>query len=370
MHPRSVSVDHKADTRTDYLVFSGPPESLFNVAIKYRWRLSFLTRNAIALFLHRIRRRSDGDCVRCLLCGSNTAKECYSFAGGALVAEWQSSFGIDISGQLSSASRVVAWHCPECKLKFFDPKLAGDSELYRQLQKLEYYYMSEKWEYLKSLKFVNSIGSVVEVGCGAGAFLDLLFKQKCVDGLGLEMNPDAANVAVIKGRRVIQSDLARFAVKYAAEFDVVCHFQVLEHVPDPYAFLENCVKLLKQDGLMIVAVPNGNSFLRYCPDSLLNMPPHHISVFSSKTMVMIARLFNLKLVKCYKEPLADYHLRWYCDIQIDRIPKVRYLTWPLISFLRKALPWLITLLRLRYFITGHSVLAIYRKCNPDLGKLS
>jgi 2-polyprenyl-6-hydroxyphenyl methylase/3-demethylubiquinone-9 3-methyltransferase len=39
-------------------------------------------------------------------------------------------------------------------------------------------------------------------------------------------------------------------------FDVILNMEVIEHVADPRAFLEDCATLLKPDGLMILATLN------------------------------------------------------------------------------------------------------------------
>ena len=63
--------------------------------------------------------------------------------------------------------------------------------------------------------------------------------------------------------------------------------------------------------LLIIAVPSENSFIQYCVNGILNMPPHHISRFSDTTLHKIAEIFNLKLDCIYHESVQNEHIDFY-----------------------------------------------------------
>lgn len=58
-------------------------------------------------------------------------------------------------------------------------------------------------------------------------------------------------------------------------------------------------------------MPSEDSFLHDCVNGILNMPPHHISRFSDKTLHYIAKLFDLRLIKLYHEPIQSEHKDFY-----------------------------------------------------------
>lgn len=58
-------------------------------------------------------------------------------------------------------------------------------------------------------------------------------------------------------------------------------------------------------------MPSQDSFLQYCVNGILNMPPHHISRFSDKTLQEIARIFNLTLLEIYHEQVQSEHIDFY-----------------------------------------------------------
>jgi 2-polyprenyl-3-methyl-5-hydroxy-6-metoxy-1,4-benzoquinol methylase len=95
---------------------------------------------------------------------------------------------------------------------------------------------------------------VLEVGCAHGGFVTLL-RWQGYDAVGLELSPwvvDFAqrtfDVPVLLGP-VERQDLPE------RSFDVVVLNDVLEHLADPVATLEACVRLLKDDGALIIQTP-------------------------------------------------------------------------------------------------------------------
>ncbi|MCA0454664.1 MAG: methyltransferase domain-containing protein [Chloroflexi bacterium] len=101
-------------------------------------------------------------------------------------------------------------------------------------------------------------GKLLDVGCAAGFFLDEARKQ---------------------GWNVSGLDVSSFAVGYAAEhfgldvrqgslteldftdgsFDAVSMWDVIEHVPDPKAYIQRAAELLRSGGVIVLATPDVGS---------------------------------------------------------------------------------------------------------------
>jgi SAM-dependent methyltransferase len=98
-------------------------------------------------------------------------------------------------------------------------------------------------------------GKLLDVGCGPGVNLSR-FKDYGWETYGVEFSPLAAEQARKKtGSRVFEGDLlsAGFKDRY---FDVVFFSHSLEHMYDPKNMLQETRRILKDNGRLIVCVPN------------------------------------------------------------------------------------------------------------------
>lgn len=300
-------------------------------------------------------------CHRCILCGSDELSWDSVLLSQELIQRWLQKFNISIELELRGLRQIDKYHCKGCGFQFYDPRLAGSKTLYAQLQNQPSYYMSNKWEHQKSMGFLRPQDSVLEVGSGEGAFLQRLRTAGISRCFGLELNSEAVRRARRNGVDVRNELLQEHSVDHQACYDVVAHFQVLEHVPDPGNFLKSCVAILKPGGRLLIGVPNNAGPLRYATDDLLNMPPHHIGLFTPDVFRSQADCFGLKMEKILYEPLADYHIGWYGNAQINRLVKRWRIHWRSVKRLRANLPILIRKTRLQRVLKGHSMLIVLQK---------
>lgn len=106
----------------------------------------------------------------------------------------------------------------------------------------------------------GTIGRLLDVGCARGAFGNLLKRTRPgVDVWGIEPDPRAAAVAGKRLDHVIEGTYPD-AIPPDEKFDVVTFFDVLEHVPDPWAVLRQTRRLLTDDGVVVASIPNVRHF--------------------------------------------------------------------------------------------------------------
>lgn len=101
---------------------------------------------------------------------------------------------------------------------------------------------------------------ILDVGCGEGLLGKNLKQQGLAsEVVGIEILPDVAKVAETRLDRVICWDIEMRMGRLELDqesFDYIICGDVLEHLRDPWEVVKVLVALLKDDGFLIVSVPN------------------------------------------------------------------------------------------------------------------
>ena len=225
-----------------------------------------------------------------------------------LIVDWKNTLGIDIAGLLGGIREILLFRCQASQVDFFlPPEAGGTPEFYEELRKFDWYYMAEKWEFTEALRDLSGRKRILEVGSGTGLFLERALKElKGVRVQGIEFNESAVSQAREKNLPVVQMDLDELGCR-GETFDAVCGFQVLEHVQNPRELLTAMIKVLEPGGVLILSVPNRDSFLRH-QYNLLDMPPHHMTRWNAEALSYLSRIFPLRLLGLRYENLAPYHI--------------------------------------------------------------
>lgn len=244
------------------------------------------------------------------LTGSSDVTLLKTIQSKQLVQDWKRDFQIDIAKELHGNKEVYLYKCNQTQLEFFVPSnIAASEELYKNLQQGDRYYMPDRWEHRTALKDLTDCQEVLEIGSAWGYFV----KSGRESGLnirGIELNKTAVLAAKNQGLPVEYLDLNEAAIAYRESLDAVCSFQVLEHVSNPKDFIDWSLQMLKPGGKLIYCVPNSDSFIKH-QYNLLNLPPHHMTLWTESSFKSLESLFPVKLEKTLFEPLASYHTAGY-----------------------------------------------------------
>jgi SAM-dependent methyltransferase len=108
---------------------------------------------------------------------------------------------------------------------------------------------------------VDSIDSVLDVGCSSGAFLSQLRKAGIKEVCGIDPAAQAAEVARnLFGIHVSRASAEGF--EGYGRFDLVCLMAVLEHLLEPRRLLEEIARQLKPGARLLIEVPDAGAFDR------------------------------------------------------------------------------------------------------------
>jgi 2-polyprenyl-3-methyl-5-hydroxy-6-metoxy-1,4-benzoquinol methylase len=249
----------------------------------------------------------------CLLCRGGTLRRVASVETSLVRREYQRVLGIDVHCEHPC---LYLERCADCDLAFFVPQCPGDEDFYRALQEFPWYYQSDKPEYHAAAAHAAADDDVLEIGAGEGAFAAHL---RCRSYRMLELNHAAVEVARGNGLDARDDSIEEHAISHPEAFDVVCAFQVLEHVPNPREFIESAVACLRPGGRLIVSVPADESFVGHERRGLLNLPPHHMTRWSDRCLTELAAVFGLDVVALHRDKLAPWHIRPYASNLADEL---------------------------------------------------
>jgi 2-polyprenyl-3-methyl-5-hydroxy-6-metoxy-1,4-benzoquinol methylase len=98
---------------------------------------------------------------------------------------------------------------------------------------------------------------VLDVGCGPGYLGAELKRRGVARVVGIELNPAAAKLASERLDEILVCDIETEELPYAdGSFDCLVYGDILEHLIDPWALLRAHRRLVREDGKIIVSMPN------------------------------------------------------------------------------------------------------------------
>jgi len=254
---------------------------------------------------------------------------------------------------------ISLYRCCKTGYKFYYPlDIKANNEFYQNIENFDWYYQTWKWDYDKAITEINLGDNVLEVGCGRGYFLSELQKRGN-DVVGVELNENAIEFAKQNNIKVLNTSLDEIKDE---KFDVICSFQVLEHINNVENFITDCCRLLKTNGKLIFTVPNNDAFffksnklikksnesyINQLQTVALNMPPHHMGLWNLKSLKKMQKVFPLQVI-CIDEETNNSRNFLNNQILRDRYPN---------KYIRKVFQMLYR----RSLKRGDSIFVVYKK---------
>ncbi len=167
---------------------------------------------------------------------------------------------------------------------------------------------SEARRFRRSRKFLDRIAGLLhkppqirllDVGCSSGAFLGAAVRLGYA-AEGVEPAPRAAATAQAAGLKVRQG-LLQEAGYADGQFDAVTLFEVIEHLKQPQDLLNECRRILRPGGILLVGTGNAASWNMAAMGAkweYLHIDRHggHISFFTPHSMKALAQRTGFTVV--------------------------------------------------------------------------
>ena len=206
---------------------------------------------------------------------------------------YNSEFEMMVTFPAPEAGELSEFYRSEDYISHTDSKKGLTEKAYHFVKN---HMLNKKLDWIEKEK--NLKGELLDIGAGTGDFLARA-KKRGWKVTGVEPSEGARNLAKEKGIALKENSDSLAA----GSFDVITMWHVLEHVPDLEKQILELQRLLKEDGLLIVAVPNFKSYdaYKYKDDWAAFDVPRHLWHFSRTSIEKIFEIFSFEVKKV--EPL-------------------------------------------------------------------
>lgn len=213
-------------------------------------------------------------------------------------------------------NKLQVFYCESCSLSFIQQEKIPNDQLRNRYQEGDFWddtnydlqkmhdsnftdkqgkYLALNWssmfEYCKEYLLKNH--KILEIGAGTGVHM-IMFDKYGYNVTGIE--PDKRNTLLINKKLIHGNCINGFVEeqKFQNQFDIIWLYHVVEHISNPKNLLEYCNKFLKNNGLIVIAVPDCDNPLAL-KDSIDN--PDHLWHFSKNSLSKFFSNMNYKIEK-------------------------------------------------------------------------
>lgn len=172
---------------------------------------------------------------------------------------------------------------------------------------------SDIFELLKP--FLVKSMHVLDFGCGQGAFSQRLIDAgMMVDACDIDT---AQIIAPVQNKYMLDLNTADISKSITKKYDAVVAVEIIEHLHNPWKYLNDCISVLKDDGIIVLSTPNISAFpsrLRFFMRGSLiayektDLAHGHITPLSFVQLENMFNHFKLDVLKKgYAGPIPIFH---------------------------------------------------------------
>lgn len=262
----------------------------------------------------------------CFICGSNDFFNLDKFDGLYGVVKCQVCGSEAVNPVPSEEALADYYNNGKCNILL--------DELYRSRSKKETNFITDdRVEVVLDLidKIDSEVVNILEIGCSSGAFLSKLkyfigkrSPHRKVKLAGIDIDGNAIEQSVDPQLDLTNANAETYVKSVSERYDIILHFELIEHLVDPFGFMTSLYELLKSDGVMFFSTPNGDGLemlaagyndFRLLAHSIF--PPMHLNAFSVSNISHFAIRSGFKVVDVSTPGKLDMDMLSLCKNEID-----------------------------------------------------
>ncbi len=225
---------------------------------------------------------------------------------------------------LLSNKEFTITECENCYFRFTNPRPPDDQlqNFYKSQNYISHsnirkgftnrlYHLVRNYTIRKKFSIVKKYASsttLLDIGCGTGELLSY-FKTKGWQAYGLEPDKNARDFA-INNYNLNVIDFPELPQLQPSFFNVITMWHVLEHISNLNDFISMISNLLKENGTLIVAVPNSGSWdaSHYKSFWAAYDVPRHLYHFTTETIIKLMKNHHFFLEKIIPMRFDSYYI--------------------------------------------------------------
>lgn len=244
---------------------------------------------------------------KCLVCGNThftPQLKCtdYFVSGEEFDIYRCDGCGFVFTQDIPSSEEIPPYYKSEEYISHSDTQKGIVNRLYHRVRNI---MLGRKFKLIRK----HSNGTkLLDVGCGTGYFPNYM-QQKGYQAAGMELDADARKFALENFGLQVESPQKLLNQSIEKEYDVITLWHVLEHLHEADKYLEWINAALKDDGLLVIALPNCNSFdAKYFSSYWAAYDvPRHLWHFTPATLEKYLSKFGLKLQNLKAMPFDAFY---------------------------------------------------------------
>jgi 2-polyprenyl-3-methyl-5-hydroxy-6-metoxy-1,4-benzoquinol methylase len=227
------------------------------------------------------------------------------------------------------------YKCSGCDLIFLDPRPDDMGPFYKHiytpipktLSQLRALAKTEEYRMESILKYKQS-GKLLEIGPWIGIF-SCNAKDAGFDVTTIEMDPQCVDFLrnVVGVQAVQSSDPAAAMNAMGQNFDVIALWHSLEHLPNPWVVLEKAAERLAPGGILLIAVPNIESYdFSVLRAAWMHLDaPRHLFFYTARSLEKLCSANGLETLELTRSDRLSFNLsRMAWHMRATSIVPVKY----------------------------------------------